>query len=157
MSWPSSTSPAARTSLVYITLGALIVIWTGVWYLYLHNNPPVATDAAHVAPVYYWCGGLGVTGAVLIVIGLAVGRVGTSARQADLPHAVVTPPVVTDAIGKPVAVQVPSPAVPVATTPTAVVPAARCPPPHRPGRRRARPGGHGTGAEELGSRGRPAR
>jgi hypothetical protein len=121
MLWPSSTSPAARISLIYITIGSLIVIWTGVWYLYLHNNPPVVTDAAHLAPVFYWVGGLGVTGAVLIVIGLAVGRIGTSARQADVAHVA---PVATDTNGQPVAVQTTNPPVAVVTTPAAAVPAA---------------------------------
>ena len=47
---------AARTALIYITAGAMMVIWTGIWYLYLHNNQP-DTNA-----VYYLCGGLLMTG-----------------------------------------------------------------------------------------------
>jgi hypothetical protein len=35
-------SSAARTALIYITVGALMVIWTGVWFLYLRTDPPEA-------------------------------------------------------------------------------------------------------------------
>jgi hypothetical protein len=72
-------SSAARTALAYITVGALTVIWTGVWAVYLYNNPP-ATQI-----VYYLCGGFLVTGFVLIGIGFGLGRIGRSARHADLP------------------------------------------------------------------------
>ena len=68
-----------------------------------------------------------VGGVVLIVIGLAVGRIGTSARQADLPHAVVTPPVVTDANGQPVVIPAAPLPAPATTLPTTIQPAA--PPP----------------------------
>jgi hypothetical protein len=78
-------STAARTSLIYITIGAVSVIWTGVWYIYLLNNPPEAHSA------YYWCGGLLVTGLTLILIGFGVGQIGRSARHADqLPQEVTS-------------------------------------------------------------------
>jgi hypothetical protein len=77
MSQPSS---AARTSLAYITLGALLLVWTGVWYWYLRAHPD------DVLPrTWYICYGLIATGAVLLVIGLAVGEIGRSARHAELP------------------------------------------------------------------------
>jgi hypothetical protein len=72
-------STAARTALIYITTGALIVIWTVVWYVYLFNHSP-ETSAS-----YYWCTGFLVTGLTLIVIGLALGSIGRSARRAELP------------------------------------------------------------------------
>lgn len=77
MSKPSS---AAKTSLAYITLGALLVVWTVIWYFYLRNT------AADVPPrTWYINYGLLATGLVLLVIGLAVGRIGRSARHAELP------------------------------------------------------------------------
>jgi hypothetical protein len=90
----SQTSSAARTALAYITVGALIVIWTGVWYVYLHNNPPDITNP------YYWCGGLFLTGITLIVIGFGLGRIGRSARHAETsatiaPSITAPPPNVT--------------------------------------------------------------
>ena len=51
---------AARTALFYITVGALTVIWTGVWYVYLFNNRPDTSNA------YYWCTGFLVTGLTLV-------------------------------------------------------------------------------------------
>ena len=73
-----STSSAARTALVYITVGALLVIWTGVWFVYLRNSAP-----ENAAP-YYWCGGLVITGITLIVIGLGI------SRSADQPRTLIT-------------------------------------------------------------------
>ncbi|HYV34952.1 MAG TPA: hypothetical protein VE988_04555 [Gemmataceae bacterium] len=83
----NQTSSAARTALVYITVGALMVIWTGVWFLYLRNNPPNSSG------LYYLCGGLLMTGLTLIGIGLGVGQIGRSARHADLPAQEVVPAV----------------------------------------------------------------
>jgi hypothetical protein len=70
-------SSSARTALIYITVGAVSVIWTGIWYLYLLNNPPEAHG------VYYWCGGFLLTGFTLMLIGFMVGQIGRSARHAD--------------------------------------------------------------------------
>jgi hypothetical protein len=78
-------SSAARISLVYITLGALSVIWTGVWFVYLLNNPPDGNS------VYYWCGGFLVTGLTLLLIGFMVGQIGRSARPADVVSQEVAP------------------------------------------------------------------
>jgi hypothetical protein len=75
----NQTSTAARTALIYITVGALTVIWTLMWYVYLFNNPPETHS------VYYWCTGFLVTGLTLVVIGLGLGRIGRSAQRADLP------------------------------------------------------------------------
>lgn len=116
----SSTSSAARTSLIYITIGSLIVIWTGVWYFYLNNNPPYHPS------LHYFLVGLGVTGLTLIVIGLAVGRIGSSAKQADLPHAVA--PAVAPANPHTHAAQAGAPAVaPMPAAAPAAVPGAAVP------------------------------
>jgi hypothetical protein len=110
--WIFNQAPsAARTALIYITAGALMVIWTGVWYLYLRNNPPETNS------VYYWCGGLLATGLTLMVIGFGLGRIGRAARHADMPAEIaptvaVTPP--SNAI--PTAVVPASPIVPAVAT-----------------------------------------
>ena len=41
-----SASPrsAAPTALVYITLGAVLTVWSGIWFIYLQNNPPDASQ-----------------------------------------------------------------------------------------------------------------
>jgi len=68
---------------VYLTIGCLTIVWTAVWYVYLLNHPP---ETNHV---FYWVAGLALTGITLVVIGLAVGQIGRSAK-----HAESTPPVV---------------------------------------------------------------
>jgi hypothetical protein len=77
------SSTTARTALIYITLGALIVIWAGVWYVDLYNNP------AETSTAYYWCAGFMVTGLMLVLIGAAVGRIGQSTQLTALPPAAV--------------------------------------------------------------------
>jgi RsiW-degrading membrane proteinase PrsW (M82 family) len=73
------TFTAARTALTYITLGALTVIWAGVWYIYLYNNPPVTQTA------YYWCRGFLLTGLTLAVIGFGLSLINRSVQPADMP------------------------------------------------------------------------
>jgi hypothetical protein len=96
----NQSSTTARTALIYITLGALIVIWAGVWYVALHNNPPENPTA------YYWCAGFIVTGLALVGLGVVVGRIGQPTQLAALPPE-----------GVPVAMVIPQP---IATTPAPV-------------------------------------
>ena len=116
------TSPAARAALIYITVGTLILIWSGVWFVYLRNNPPESDN------VFYLCGGCLVSGFALLGIGLGVGTIGRNARHADLPatDAVPVPPnTVGGSHGQPsVAAGVPSaiPVVAPAIQPVAVSP-----------------------------------
>lgn len=85
---------ATRAALIYVTVGALIVIWTGVWYVYLYNNPP---DPRESHSVYYWCTGFLVTGLAMVLIGLVLGRLGRSAGVADLAQGRVFSPPMTPA------------------------------------------------------------
>jgi len=80
----SKPATAAYLSLGYITAGALIDVWSGIWYWYLsqHAQP---NDSA-----WYWCYGLIFTGVVILAIGLTVGQIGRSARHAELPPAEAT-------------------------------------------------------------------
>ena len=83
----NQASSTARISLTYITLGAMSVIWTVVWYVYLYNNPPESHG------VFYWCAGFLVTGLILILIGFGLGHFGRSAQRADLSPQQVAPAV----------------------------------------------------------------
>jgi len=117
---PSTPSSAARAALLYITGGALLVIWSGVWYIYMLSNVPASNGP------YYWCGGFVVTGLAFIFIGLGIGRIGREAKQADLPsETVVTTPVGVDGqhgvVTAPVATQ------PVVQTPAGNVQAVKPP------------------------------
>jgi hypothetical protein len=75
----NSSWPAAKTSLLYITVGAIMEVWSGVWYFYLKAHPP-GSDM-----VWYVGAGFALTGLVVLVIGLALGRIGRAARHAELP------------------------------------------------------------------------
>ncbi len=81
----SRPSSAARTALIYITLGTLILVWAGIWYVWIQNHNPVSEAT------YYICVGSLLTGLAFLVIGLALGRIGRAARHAELP-----PPEITD-------------------------------------------------------------
>ena len=79
--WPfSQWTTAGRAALIYITVGISTVVWTGVWYCYLFNNPPTGS-------AYYWCTGFLVTGLTTILIGAVLGKISCSARHVDLPAA----------------------------------------------------------------------
>jgi len=81
MSKPSGAAPAA---VFYITVGALITVWSGIWYKYLRDHPSGNQG------VYYICMGLLGTGLVLLVIGFTLGPISRWARHAELPPSEVT-------------------------------------------------------------------
>jgi hypothetical protein len=83
----SKPSSAAQISLLYITIGALTDVWSGIWYAYMLHSPP-ENDFT-----WYCCYGTLLTGLTLLVIGLGIGRIGRSARHAELPPEEVTPAV----------------------------------------------------------------
>jgi hypothetical protein len=83
----SKPSSAASIAVIYVTVGALIDVWSGIWYAYLRHAPP-ENDFT-----WYWCCGFLLTGLTLFTIGLGIGRIGRSARHAELPPEEVTPAV----------------------------------------------------------------
>jgi len=72
---PSSNGP---TALVYITIGALLSVWSAIWFFYEQNNPNASRG------VYYICAGLLLTGIALLVIGFGVGRIAHRAQDAEI-------------------------------------------------------------------------
>ncbi|MBL8796133.1 MAG: hypothetical protein JNM56_19685 [Planctomycetia bacterium] len=84
---PILSNPAwsSRLAVGYITGGTLIDVWCLIWYTWLKAHPP-ESDAS-----YFWCAGLALTGLTLVIIGLALGRIGRSAREAELPPPEATP------------------------------------------------------------------
>jgi hypothetical protein len=89
MAMLTKPSAAAKMALAYITIGALMIVWTGVWfaYLYQHQDPPPHPST------YYLCTALMLTGITLLVIGLGLGRIGRAARKAELPPPEAAPTV----------------------------------------------------------------
>jgi hypothetical protein len=113
----SNITSATRAALLYITVGAVILIWSGIYYYYLTKHPSAeGTDMP-----FYWCTGFFLTGLVLLTIGLGIGWIGRAARPAEQAHAVINS---QDHFGNPTqdVVQLPNaaPVVPLATQPTAV-------------------------------------
>jgi hypothetical protein len=66
-------------AVIYVTVGAIMAVWTALWYDYMRRHG-TASDGP-----YYWCYGFFFTGVVLIIIGLALGRIGRAARHAEAP------------------------------------------------------------------------
>jgi hypothetical protein len=109
---PSKPSASARLSIFYITIGALMVVWTVLYHVfYLQPHVPDRGSSP-----YFWCYGFFFTGLTLMAIGFAVGQIGRAARHAEVPP----PPV---AAGRPVVLAqlpaAPAPGTPVAALPTA--------------------------------------
>jgi hypothetical protein len=95
-------SAAAKMALAYITIGALLIVWTGISFAYLYRHPPQREFW------YYFDTGLLLTGVTLLIIGLGLGRIGRAARKADLPPPEATPTVAqTDRVAA--ATSLPSP------------------------------------------------
>ncbi len=69
-------SGAFPATLIYITLGALIDIWSLVWFIVYTPESPAG---------YFWVAGFALTGIVLFLIGIFLGPIGRAARTAELP------------------------------------------------------------------------
>lgn len=75
----TQTSGPAFMAVVYITIGALMDVWSGLWYYFLRRHQSGSDNS------YFWCSGFFFTGLALVVIGLALGRIGRQARRAESP------------------------------------------------------------------------
>ena len=76
------TQPAfgPRAALSYITIGALLDVWTAVWYFAFGQGP-----LSNIT--WFWLIGLFMTGLTFVTIGVLLGTIGRSARKAELPPA----------------------------------------------------------------------
>jgi uncharacterized membrane protein len=72
---PKSVAPAALT---YITLGALLSVWSGIWYLYEQNTANASRG------IHYVCAGLLMTGLALLSIGIVLGRIAHRAHSVEI-------------------------------------------------------------------------
>jgi hypothetical protein len=82
----SRSAYLAGVALAYLTVGSLMLVWTGVWWYYLEKHPPSRLVT------WYMCYGLIGTGVVLVVLAPLVGPIGRMARKAELPPVEAMPP-----------------------------------------------------------------
>jgi hypothetical protein len=78
---------SATMAISYITLGALTAVWAAVYYFYHRQVNGTSTPSMLTTGFFF-------TGLVLVGIGLFVGKIGRSARQAEVmsaPTQVVAP------------------------------------------------------------------
>jgi hypothetical protein len=112
-----------RLAIGYVTTGALVVVWTGVWYFAF---APASSSGGLTAHQWFWVTGFFLTGLTLIVLGLLIGPLGQYARKSELPPAEAKRPeaqIQETAAATPNPVVEGQPGVPVA--PANAVPAAR--------------------------------
>jgi hypothetical protein len=78
---PVLSKPAfgPKVALVYVTIGALIDVWTVVYYFAFARSEAMSNTT------WFFLLGLFFSGLVLIVLGLILGPLGRAARQAELP------------------------------------------------------------------------
>jgi len=82
----SKPSFAPGTAVIYITVGALLNVWTAIYYFAFAGT--FHPDTVHTT--MFWLMGFFATGVILMVIGFALGPISRSAEQAA-PAAIVDP------------------------------------------------------------------
>ena len=94
----SKQASSATMAIVYITVGALLDVWTVVYYIWSSSNRADGTSGGNS---FLICAGFFTTGLVLIGIGLLVGKIGRSARQAETAATPMMPGVAAGVVGQP--------------------------------------------------------
>jgi hypothetical protein len=112
---PLMTKPsrAAHMAIIYVTIGALLMVWCAVWYAWMVHQGPAGDGQPSKDGWFYVCYAVFFTGLTLFVIGFALGRIGRAGRRAELPPEVSTthtaqPAITSQPVVPPVA---PAPAV----------------------------------------------
>src|SRR5262245_15966427 len=120
----TKTSPAAQTALLYITAGALVLVWSCVWLAWLLYHSVSGPGS------YFVCTGCIMTGVTLLLIGLFTGPIGKASKAAEQPAEVATE-VTRDEAGNVVAsvpaTQAPPPTQPAVGPPAVTQPATTVP------------------------------
>lgn len=73
---PTLNKPSSGpgTSLTYITIGAILAIWSSVWFFGIQPETRLSQSI---------CAGLFLTGIVFLAIGLGIGRIGRAAQAVE--------------------------------------------------------------------------
>lgn len=68
----------ASSAVTFVTIGSLLIIWSGLWlgYMFSHSS---GTDFMR-----FFATGLMLTGITLVLVGSLSGKLGRSAREADM-------------------------------------------------------------------------
>ena len=85
MAMLSKPSFGPRTSLIYVTVGSLTIVWTAVYYFFF-----IMGEHEKHKTALFWIVGLMLTGITLIAVGLLLGEIGRAARKAEMPPEEVT-------------------------------------------------------------------
>jgi hypothetical protein len=85
----SKPSKAAHMAIIYVTVGALVMICSAFWYawMYFHQAPD---GDPHRDAWMYVCGAIFCCALAVFIIGFALGRIGRAGRRAELPPEVST-------------------------------------------------------------------
>ena len=98
-----SQSKSASGAILYVTIGTLLMIWSGLWYFYFLRpdpNPPAWES--------FTCMGTILSGFAIAAIGLMFGLIGRGAKAADTTVGVAaTPAVVPTPVVDPAGVATP--------------------------------------------------
>jgi heme/copper-type cytochrome/quinol oxidase subunit 1 len=81
------TNPAfgPKVALMYVTAGALIDVWTAVYYFTYGRGRMTDDNPGDDNTTWFWVAGFFLTGLVLIILGLVLGPLGRAARESELP------------------------------------------------------------------------
>lgn len=80
------TNPAfgPKVALIYVTVGAMIDVWTAVYY-FAYGRSRMSDGNGDDNTIWFWVVGFFLTGLVLIILGLVLGPLGRAARESELP------------------------------------------------------------------------
>lgn len=80
------TNPAfgPKVALIYVTVGAMIDVWTAVYY-FAYGRSRMSDGTGDDNTTWFWVVGFFLTGLVLIILGLVLGPLGRAARESELP------------------------------------------------------------------------
>ncbi len=84
-----SQSKSASGAILYVTIGTLLMIWSGLWYFYFLRpdpNPPAWQS--------FTCMGTILSGFAIAAIGLMFGLIGRGAKAADTTVGVAAAPAI---------------------------------------------------------------
>lgn len=81
----SKPSKAAHMAILYVTIGALLMVWSGVWYAWMMHTTAPDPSQPHNDGYLYLCYAIFFSGLTVFVIGFALGRIGRAGRTAEMP------------------------------------------------------------------------